>query len=198
MRDPRQIGVGQHPQLAVIVAGGVLIDTFVVRSLQVPGAWTTAAASRPNARFRIASRSRRTQTEPMSDAALALVTGATGYIGGRLVPELLDAGYRVEQLGDQAPTDVPGGSRNEGEGRVAHRLSLGAPGSTRNPAPGVRPARRSRRVWLRFSRGVSLWYPPRLTIALVPVSDQDGGVSNPGGVRDVACRPNYRVGSHRP
>ena len=24
------------------------------------------------------------------------------------------------------------------------------------------------RVWLRFSRGVSLWYPPRLTIALVP------------------------------
>jgi len=25
-------------QLAVIVAGGVLIDTFVVRSLQVPGA----------------------------------------------------------------------------------------------------------------------------------------------------------------
>ena len=37
MRDPRQIGVGQHPQLAVIVAGGVLIDTFVVRSLQVPG-----------------------------------------------------------------------------------------------------------------------------------------------------------------
>ena len=38
VRDPRQIGVGQHPQLAVIVAGGVLIDTFVVRSLQVPGA----------------------------------------------------------------------------------------------------------------------------------------------------------------
>ncbi|MCH0542621.1 SDR family oxidoreductase [Streptomyces sp. MUM 203J] len=27
--------------------------------------------------------------------ALCLVTGATGYIGGRLVPELLDAGYRV-------------------------------------------------------------------------------------------------------
>ena len=26
---------------------------------------------------------------------LALVTGATGYIGGRLVPELLEAGYRV-------------------------------------------------------------------------------------------------------
>ena len=34
----------------------------------------------------------------MSDAALALVTGATGYIGGRLVPELLDAGYRVRAM----------------------------------------------------------------------------------------------------
>ncbi|MEU4347758.1 SDR family oxidoreductase [Streptomyces sp. NPDC023838] len=29
---------------------------------------------------------------------LVLVTGATGYIGGRLVPELLDAGYRVRCL----------------------------------------------------------------------------------------------------
>lgn len=29
---------------------------------------------------------------------LALVTGASGYIGGRLVPELLDAGYRVRCL----------------------------------------------------------------------------------------------------
>ena len=27
-----------------------------------------------------------------------LVTGATGYIGGRLVPELLDAGHRVRCL----------------------------------------------------------------------------------------------------
>ena len=31
-------------------------------------------------------------------APLALVTGATGYIGGRLVPELLDAGYRVRAM----------------------------------------------------------------------------------------------------
>lgn len=31
-------------------------------------------------------------------APLVLVTGATGYIGGRLVPELLDAGYRVRCL----------------------------------------------------------------------------------------------------
>src|SRR4051812_16744883 len=29
---------------------------------------------------------------------LALVTGATGYIGGRLVPELLAAGFRVRCL----------------------------------------------------------------------------------------------------
>ncbi len=29
---------------------------------------------------------------------LCLVTGATGYVGGRLVPELLAAGYRVRVL----------------------------------------------------------------------------------------------------
>ncbi|MEV4427826.1 SDR family oxidoreductase [Streptomyces sp. NPDC049602] len=34
---------------------------------------------------------------PANDA-LCLVTGASGYIGGRLVPELLDAGYRVRCL----------------------------------------------------------------------------------------------------
>lgn len=33
-----------------------------------------------------------------SEAATCLVTGASGYIGGRLVPELLDAGYRVRCL----------------------------------------------------------------------------------------------------
>jgi uncharacterized protein YbjT (DUF2867 family) len=31
----------------------------------------------------------------MSDSKLILVTGATGYVGGRLVPRLLDAGYGV-------------------------------------------------------------------------------------------------------
>ena len=34
----------------------------------------------------------------MADAGIVLVTGATGYIGGRLVPRLLDSGYRVRCL----------------------------------------------------------------------------------------------------
>ncbi|MFC4628392.1 SDR family oxidoreductase [Promicromonospora alba] len=34
----------------------------------------------------------------MNDGGQVLVTGATGYIGGRLVPELLSAGYRVRVL----------------------------------------------------------------------------------------------------
>jgi len=34
----------------------------------------------------------------MSDAKLILVTGATGYVGGRLVPRLLAAGFRVRCL----------------------------------------------------------------------------------------------------
>jgi uncharacterized protein YbjT (DUF2867 family) len=34
----------------------------------------------------------------MADPKLILVTGATGYVGGRLVPRLLAAGYRVRCL----------------------------------------------------------------------------------------------------
>jgi len=34
----------------------------------------------------------------MSEGNLILVTGATGYVGGRLVPRLLEAGYRVRVL----------------------------------------------------------------------------------------------------
>ncbi|MGP9539837.1 SDR family oxidoreductase [Brachybacterium sp. AOP43-C2-M15] len=39
---------------------------------------------------------------PPHDAPLVLVTGATGYIGGRLVPALLDAGLRVRALARRA------------------------------------------------------------------------------------------------
>lgn len=38
---------------------------------------------------------------PSSKSELVLVTGATGYIGGRLVPELLAAGYRVRVMARQ-------------------------------------------------------------------------------------------------
>ncbi len=34
----------------------------------------------------------------MTESKLILVTGATGYVGGRLVPKLLDSGYRVRCL----------------------------------------------------------------------------------------------------
>jgi uncharacterized protein YbjT (DUF2867 family) len=34
----------------------------------------------------------------MENRTLVLVTGATGYIGGRLIPRLLDAGYKVRVL----------------------------------------------------------------------------------------------------
>ena len=37
--------------------------------------------------------------QPQSSAGqLVAVTGATGYVGGRLVPRLLEAGYRVHDL----------------------------------------------------------------------------------------------------
>lgn len=37
-------------------------------------------------------------TAPAGDSGIILVTGATGYIGGRLVPELLHRGYRVRVM----------------------------------------------------------------------------------------------------
>ena len=37
-------------------------------------------------------------TKPLTENGLVLVTGASGYIGGRLVPELLHRGYRVRVM----------------------------------------------------------------------------------------------------
>lgn len=43
----------------------------------------------------------------MDNAPLCLVTGATGYVGGRLVPELLAAGYRVRVMA-RSPSKLEG------------------------------------------------------------------------------------------
>ncbi|HSG67235.1 MAG TPA: NmrA family NAD(P)-binding protein, partial [Bacteroidales bacterium] len=37
-------------------------------------------------------------TRPKPELGLILVTGATGYIGGRLVPELLERNYRLRVM----------------------------------------------------------------------------------------------------
>lgn len=60
---------------------------------------------------------------------LVLVTGATGYIGGRLVPELLDAGYRVRCLArtPRKLRDHPWAGRVESvRGDVTDAESVGA------------------------------------------------------------------------
>ena len=56
-----------------------------------------------------------------------LVTGASGYIGGRLVPELLEAGYEVRCLA-RSPAKLGGRPWSERveivQGDVADRTSL--------------------------------------------------------------------------
>jgi len=46
---------------------------------------------------------------------LCLVTGATGYVGGRLVPRLLEAGFRVRVLArhPERVRDLPWGDQVE-------------------------------------------------------------------------------------
>ncbi|UCD84928.1 MAG: NAD(P)H-binding protein, partial [Deltaproteobacteria bacterium] len=49
-------------------------------------------------------------TKPRKDIGKVLVTGATGYIGGRLVPELLERGYQVRVMvrGLSSSSKAPG------------------------------------------------------------------------------------------
>ncbi|MEU3610385.1 SDR family oxidoreductase [Streptomyces sp. NPDC035033] len=72
-------------------------------------------------------------TPTTSPAPLCLVTGASGYIGGRLVPELLDSGYRVRCLArhPEKLRDFPWADRVEtvrGDVTVAESLREGFAG----------------------------------------------------------------------
>ena len=70
-----------------------------------------------------------------SEQRLVLVTGVTGYIGGRLVPELLKAGYAVralarhpERLRDQPWRDEPGVEVVKGDASDAGSLAAAMDG----------------------------------------------------------------------
>jgi len=70
-----------------------------------------------------------------SEQRLVLVTGVTGYIGGRLVPELLKAGYAVralarhpERLRDQPWRDEPGVEVVKGDASDAQSLAAAMDG----------------------------------------------------------------------
>src|SRR5437868_5782409 len=89
---------------------------------------------------------------------MELVTGATGYVGGRLVRRLVGEGRAVRAFGRQAgqlaPPALParGGEVAPGGGAALHGLAcvdhrglrlalLPDPGPTRRAAPAVAPAR---------------------------------------------------------
>ena len=69
-----------------------------------------------------------------SESKLVLVTGATGYLGGRLAPRLLDAGYRVRVLvrSPEKLADVPWADQVE-----IVRGDLGDPASLATATAGV-------------------------------------------------------------
>ena len=73
---------------------------------------------------------------PRPDAPLVAVTGVTGYVGGRLVPELLAAGYRVRAIA-RNPDRLRGRPWYD-------QVELAAGGRLR-PRPDPRGARRHRR-----------------------------------------------------
>ncbi|WP_240619394.1 NAD-dependent epimerase/dehydratase family protein [Blastococcus sp. TF02-8] len=59
-------------------------------------------------------------TSAAPSSLTCLVTGATGYVGGRLVPELLAAGHRVRVMSRSPGTAARpplGGRRRGGAGR---------------------------------------------------------------------------------
>jgi uncharacterized protein YbjT (DUF2867 family) len=84
----------------------------------------------------------------MSDAKLILVTGATGYVGGRLVPRLLAAGYRVRCL-------VRDPARLQSRTWL-NQVEL-APGDVLQPASLV-VANRSSKVWAMKSSCATRWH----------------------------------------
>jgi uncharacterized protein YbjT (DUF2867 family) len=67
-------------------------------------------------------------SSPLSDKGIILVTGATGYIGGRLVPELLARGYSVRVMvrvySPEQETRWPGAEIVVADARDIHSLRL--------------------------------------------------------------------------
>ena len=72
-------------------------------------------------------------TTPTPTAKTCLVTGATGYIGGRLVPELLAAGHRVRGMNrsPQRLRDQPWADQGEIARADAGEAEAGAGGRAR-------------------------------------------------------------------
>ena len=100
VRQPAEIGPAHRRQRrpAPQDPGGQGARQGVEVLLRGPG---RAADARRGARAR-EQRAPLSQSHPSDGSArLCLVTGASGYIGGRLVPELLAAGYRVRVMARQ-------------------------------------------------------------------------------------------------